>query len=77
MEDLPDDTGHSCELCAWKMDEKVAYTFDNLEELENSLTIDTKNSLVHIAGYARRKDKEMSEEELFDCTTLYAAKYQI
>ena len=72
MENLPNDTGHSCDRCKYRMDEELAEIFDNLEELENSLTIDTKNSLVHIAGYATRKDAELSEEELFHCTTFLA-----
>ena len=75
MEDLPDDVGHSCDRCGYRMDEELAEVFDNLEELENSLTVDTKGSLVHIAGYATRKDTELSEEEMLRCTTFLATKF--
>ena len=75
MEDLPDDSGHKCDSCNYKMDEQAAEVFDNLPELENSLTLDTKNSLVYIAGYATRKDDELSEDEMLSVTTFYATKY--
>ena len=64
MEDLPDDVGHSCDRCGYRMDKELAEVFDNLQELENFLIVDTKGSLVHIAGYATRKDTELSEEEM-------------
>ena len=75
IENLPDDTSHSCDRCTFRMDEEVAEIFDNLQELENSITIDTKKSLVHIAGYATRKDSELSEDDLLNVTTFYATKY--
>ena len=49
--------------------------FDNLVELENSLTISTKTALVYIAGYVTRKDEELSEKDLLDVTTFYFEKY--
>ena len=58
MEDLPEDCGHSCGLCSFKMDEEASEVFDNLVDLENSSTIDTKMTLFHIAGYVTSKDVE-------------------
>ena len=47
----------------------------HLTKLENSITIDTKSSLVHIAGYDTRKDPQPSDVEMLDVTTFYATKY--
>ena len=75
MEDLPNDTGHKCELCGFGANEEVCEIVDNLAKLEESLTIDTKQSLVHIAGYATRKDAEPSDTEMLSRTTFYSSKY--
>ena len=75
IEELPDETGHFCALCNYKMDEESAEVFDNLTTLESSLTIDTKNSLVYIAGYVTRRDGDLSETDLLDITTFYYQKY--
>ena len=37
--------------------------------------METKGSLVHIAGYATRKDMELSEGEMLRCTMFLATKY--
>ena len=87
MEDLPDDTGHKCSpcdipvtdatlrLCDIVLDEEICEIIDNLPKLEESLTIDTKQSLFHIAGYATRKDTAPSDTEMLRRTTFYASKY--
>ena len=71
MDDLPDDTTHKCDRCCYR----IAEVFNNLEELKKSLTVDTKNAFVHIAGYATRKDEELPEDELLLCTTFLANKF--
>ena len=75
MEDLPNDVGHKCELCGFGANEEVCEIVDNLTTLEESLTIDTKQSLVHIAGYVTRNDVEPSDTELLSRTTFYSLKY--
>jgi hypothetical protein len=65
MDDLPDDTTHKCDRCCYRIDEEVAEVFDNLEELKKSLTVDTKNAFVHIAGYATIKDEELRKMSYF------------
>ena len=75
MEDLPNDTGHKCDMCGAGVTEEIAEIIDNLPKLEESLSIDIKQSLVHIAGYATRKDAEPSDLEMLDRTTFYASKY--
>ena len=67
-------SGHQCSSCHYNLDEDGIEIFDNLETLENSLAIDTKMGLVHIAGYVTRNDPDTSEEELFDVTTFYYEK---
>ena len=57
------------------MDEEGAEVFDNLPELENKIPLDTKMSLVHIAGYVTRKDPELSEEALLSETQFYYQRY--
>ena len=68
--------GHQCSSCnSFNLNEEAIEIFDNLEELEKSLTIETKMGLVHIAGYVTRKDLDMSDEDLFDITTFYYDKF--
>ena len=62
--------GHSCQLCLYEMDVEATDVLDILLELEDSIPMDVKMSLFHIAGYITRKD-----EELFDTSPLYAAKF--
>ena len=75
MEDLPNDACHKCDLCGFGANEEVCEIIDNFPKLEESLTIDTKQSLVHIAGYATRKDVEPSDTEMLSRTTFYSKKY--
>ena len=66
---------HSCSACGYLLDEEAADIFDNLVELENSVTDENKSVLVYIAGYVTRKDDELDEIELLDHTTDYYEKY--
>ena len=75
MEDLPDEIGHKCIQCEFTLDEEGSEVFDNLIELEKSLTLDTKMALLYIAGYVTRKDTEVSESGMLDVTTFYSQKY--
>ena len=67
-------SGHQCSSCHYNLAEDGIEIFHNLETLENSLAIDTKMGLVHIAGYVTHNDPDISEEELFDVTTFYYDK---
>ena len=64
-------TGHYCASCPYKLEEDAVEVFDNLEKLENSVTIETKMVLVHIAGYVTRNDSVIQEDELLHTTTFY------
>ena len=75
MENLPTELGHMCLQCSYRLDEQGSEVFDNLVQLENSLTISTKTALVYIAGYVTRKDEELPEKDLLDVTTFYFEKY--
>ena len=57
------------------MDEEAAEIFDSLPEMEGSIPQETKMSLVYIAGYITRNDKELSENELLGLTTFYHKKF--
>ena len=57
MENLPTELGHMCLQCSYRLDEQGSEVFDNLVQLENSLTISTKTALVYIVGYVTRKMK--------------------
>ena len=50
------ESGHSCESCNYLMDDDAINIFDNLPELEKSLSVDVKSTLVYISGYIIRKD---------------------
>ena len=56
------------------LDEEGAEVFDNLEQLEESIPLETKMALVYIAGYVTRKDPEFSEEDISQ-TTFYHQKF--
>ena len=75
MENLPTELGHMCLQYSYRLDEQGSEVFDNLVQLENSLTISTKTALVYIAGYVTRKDEELPEKDLLDVTTFYFEKY--
>lgn len=66
--------GHQCDNCGYLLDEKSAEVFDNMPELEEKISKETKMSLVHMAGYVTRHD-DLSERELLDVTTFYYQKY--
>ena len=55
------ESGHECSSCDYLMDEEAAEIFDSLPEIEEAILEETKMSLVYIAGYVTRKDKELSE----------------
>ena len=50
------ESGHSCESCNYLMNDNAIDIFDNLPELEKSLSVDVKSTLVYISGYILRKD---------------------
>ena len=67
--------GHQCALCHYKLSEDYYEILDNLQDLESSIADDVKMSLIHIAGYVTRNDKERTDYELLDQTTFYYQKY--
>ena len=75
MENLHTELGHMCLQCSYRLDGQGSELFDNLVQLENSLTISTKTALVYIAGYVTRKDEELPEKDLLEVTTFYFEKY--
>ena len=75
MENLPLKASHMCPQCSYTLDEEGSEMFDNLVELETSLTIETKMALVYIAGYVTSKDKNLSETDMMEVTTFYYKKY--
>ena len=62
-------------VCLDILCEEVSEIFDNLEELELSILLETKMSLVYIAGYVTRKDTELTENQMLEQTTFYHEKY--
>ncbi|XP_066923516.1 uncharacterized protein [Clytia hemisphaerica] len=66
--------GHCCDKCFFALDRDGISLLNQLEEEEMSIPVETKMSLIYMAGYVARKD-EMSEQELFDATMFYAQKY--
>ena len=70
IESLNAESGHSCNLCGYLLDEQGAEIFDKLPELEESLPTDIKMSLVYIAGYICRNDNESDDD-----TKLYFEKF--
>ena len=71
IDNLGTNSGHHCSSCSYKLEEDGIETFDNLEKLEGSMTIDTKMALVHISWYVTRNDPVLLEDELLDTTTFY------
>ena len=69
------ESGHECSSCGYLLDEKGAEVFDNLEELEASVSEDTKQAMIYVAGYIVRYDEALSETQLLDVTTFYHQKY--
>ena len=57
------------------MCEEASEVFDNLPELEESIPLEIKMSLLYIAGYVTRKDKELTGDELLGQTSFYYTKY--
>ena len=74
VDNLKADIGHQCDKCGYLMDENASYVFDSLDCLEDNIALETKMSLVHIAGYVTRKDFA-TETDLIDTTTFYFQKY--
>ena len=73
---LNTEVGHECSKCSYTMDENACEIFDHLTDLEDiKISKDNKISLVHIAGYATRKDIGLDEVELLNATTFYYQKY--
>ena len=68
-------SGHLCDSCEFTLCEEGCKVFENLPALEDSIPVDTKKSLVYIAGYVTQKDDQMSENELLSVTTFYHKKY--
>ena len=75
ISDLKGLEGHKCDSCGFLLDEEGVYVFDSLCELESSITLDTKMSLVYIAGYVTRNDEVLDENDLLDETMFYTDKY--
>ena len=74
IDNLGTNSGHHCSSCSYKLEEDGIETFDNLEKLEGSMTIDTKMALVH-SGYVTRNDPVLLKDELLDTTTFYHQKF--
>ena len=54
-------SGHQCALYHYKLSEDCCKIFDHLQDLESSIADDVKISLIHIAGYFTRNDKERTK----------------
>ena len=63
--------GHQCTFYDYKLCEEGSEIFDNLENLESSLSNEIKMALVYIAGYITRNDYQPSECE----ANFYYEKY--
>lgn len=72
-----EDEGHRCEDCTFVLEnsERACETFDNLEELEASVSKETLSVLVYIAGYVTRHDAAADEASSLDMTTFYYERY--
>ena len=62
---------HQCTSCDYKFCEQGLEIYDNLENLEPSLSNEIKMALVYIAGYITRKDNQPSECETHFCYEKY------
>ena len=65
------DDKHSCHLCDYHLEEDECKIFDDLEGLEDSISIVIKKTFVHVAGYVTRHDEKLTEDELLGKTTFY------
>lgn len=63
IDQLPSESGHSCDKCGFVWPEEVCELINNLPDLECSIKDEVKQSLVYIAGYVTRKDAVCDEEE--------------
>ena len=63
--------GHSCANCGYLLDECASEIFDNLNELESSLSEDIKSTLFYILGYVARHDKQYFTENFEDGETKF------
>jgi hypothetical protein len=72
-----EDPGHACSDCGFAIEsnEKACEAVDNLEELEASISVETKSVLIYIAGYVTRKDPELDEVSQLGQTTFYFEKF--
>ena len=61
---------HQCNDCNYALNEEESENFDQLPELEGSLSTDVKENLVYIAGYVARHDTSVAED-----TNYYYEKY--
>ena len=57
--------GHACYVCQYVLSDATLETIDTLHELVQSVSDETRMSLIHIAGNLTRSD-EYSDEELFN-----------
>ena len=73
MADPVGSEGHKCDRCNFNsyMDQYLCNIFDTLPEHEDSLSEETKQSLVYVAGYVFRKD----QTTLTEGTDFYFKKY--
>ncbi|XP_065660880.1 uncharacterized protein LOC136084588 [Hydra vulgaris] len=58
-------SGHSCERCGFYLNEEKCLIFDNLPELENILSINVKITLIYIAGFVVRNDKDSDDSYFY------------
>ena len=66
--------GHSCANCGYLLDECASEIFDNLNELESSLSEDIKSKhkiCFYIPGYVARHDKQYFTENFEDGETKF------
>lgn len=57
-------SSHSCDKCAYNLDEQFCEIFDNLPSLENSVNVDVKMALVYVSGYVV-KNKKATDDTFF------------
>ena len=56
--------GLDCPSCGLMLDEEGAEVFDIIQELEDSIPLETKMALVYISEYVTSKDPELSEKDV-------------
>ncbi|GFO14770.1 group XV phospholipase a2 [Plakobranchus ocellatus] len=62
VSDLFTESGHVCEKCVVHWTHEMCEMVEELPNMEHSVKDDVKYSLVYIAGYVIRKDKEEVED---------------